>query len=70
VADPLYWDDAYPIALLLKKAHPDVEPTTVPQDQLRDWVLALDGFVDDASQQPEQSLEHILSEWVELCLMI
>lgn len=66
MADPLYWDDAYPIALLLKKAHPDADPTAVSREQLRAWVLTLDGFVDDVSQQPEQCMEHILSEWVEL----
>jgi FeS assembly protein IscX len=50
----------------LKKNHPDVDPTTVPHDAVRAWVLALEGFVDDASQQPDQCIEHILSEWVEL----
>jgi FeS assembly protein IscX len=64
--DPLYWDDAYPIALLLKAAHPDTDPTAIEQHILCEWVVALQGFVDDPALARSEWLEHIQAEWVEL----
>lgn len=66
MADPIYWDDAYPIALLLNEAHPEVDPTGVPHLVLREWVVDLDGFADDRSALPKEWLERIQMEWVEL----
>lgn len=66
MADPIYWDDAYPIALLLNEAHPEVDPTGLPYPVLRDWVTGLDGFADDRSALPTEWLERIQMEWVEL----
>ena len=34
--DPVYWDDAYPIALLLRETHPDVHITTAAIDRQLD----------------------------------
>lgn len=69
MADPLYWDDAYPIALLLNAQHPEVEdPTRVARDQLRHWVVALEGFCDDPNAATVEFLEQIQAEWVELKL--
>ncbi|MFN4294828.1 MAG: Fe-S cluster assembly protein IscX [Thermoflexales bacterium] len=67
MADPLYWDDAYPIALLLRSAHPNVaDPTTLDLHVLREWVIRLDGFSDDCEAWPVEWLERIQMEWVEL----
>lgn len=65
--DPVYWDDAYPIALLLRAAHPDVaDPATIETRTLHAWVIALDAFADDRAAMPVEWLEQILVEWVEL----
>lgn len=65
--EPVYWDDGYPIALLLREAHPDVvDPSTVEPALLRAWVIALDAFVDDREAMPAEWLAQILVEWVEL----
>lgn len=69
MADPLYWDDAYPIALLLNAHHPDIaDPTQVTHAVLRNWVVALDGFSDDPQAATAEYLEQIQAEWVELKL--
>jgi FeS assembly protein IscX len=65
MADPVYWDDAYPIALLLKEAHPDADPTSVDLNELQSWVTRLESFADDGAAQREW-LEQIQVEWVEL----
>lgn len=65
--DPVYWDDAYPIALLLREAHPDAaDPASVAPAQLHAWVIALEAFADDRGVMPAEWLEQILVEWVEL----
>ena len=65
--EPVYWDDAYPIALLLRKAHPDIaDPAAIAPAILREWVIALDAFADDREATPVEWLEQILVEWVEL----
>ncbi len=64
--DPLYWDDAYPIALLLKAAYPEVDPTAVEHRTLHGWVINLEGFADDPKVMRVDWLEQIQVEWVEL----
>ncbi len=64
--DPLYWDDAYPIALSLKAAHPDVDPTAIEHCVLHEWVIKLEGFADDPAVMRDDWLEQIQAEWVEL----
>lgn len=68
VSDSIYWDDAYPIALILRRARPDADPLAVPLERLRDWVVQLDGFADDRDSLPVDCLEQIQLEWVELGL--
>jgi len=68
VSDPIYWDDAYPIALLLRRARPDADPLGVSLETLRDWIVQLDGFADDRETLPVDCLEQIQTEWVELRL--
>jgi FeS assembly protein IscX len=64
--DPLFWDDAYPIALLLKAAHPETDPLAVDFAVLREWVLALDAFADEPQGASLHWLEQIQVEWIEL----
>jgi len=65
--DPVYWDDAYPIALLLREMHPDVtNPASIEPAILREWVIALEAFADDRDAMPVEWLDQILVEWVEL----
>jgi FeS assembly protein IscX len=66
MAEPLYWDDVYPIALLLNRSFPNIDPMSVEFDQLRDWVAQLDGFADDKTAKPFEWLEHIQVEWIEI----
>ena len=68
--DPLYWDDAYPIALRLKAAHPDVDPIAVEQRRLHEWVTTLAAFADDPQVMRADWLEQILAEWVEIANMV
>ncbi len=65
-ADPIYWDDAYPIALLLKASHPGVEPADVDHATLRRWVIALPGFSDDPDMARTEWLDDIQCEWLEI----
>ncbi len=64
--DPVYWDDAYPIALMLKVAHPGADPAAVDGDTLRAWVAALPGFADDPQQACAGWLDDIRIEWLEI----
>jgi FeS assembly protein IscX len=64
--DPLYWDDAFPIALVLRDAHPDLDPTTISPDTLHSWVITIPGFADDPQARYADQLEAILTEWVDL----
>jgi FeS assembly protein IscX len=66
MADPIYWDDAYPIALLLEASHPEADPSTVAHGMLREWVIDLEGFADDREAIPMEWLERIQLEWVEM----
>ena len=66
-ANPLYWDDAYPIALLLRRAHPEADPLAVDGSVLKGWVTGLADFADDPTDARETWLEEIQRELVELC---
>ena len=66
MADPIYWDDAYPIALMLRRAHPGVDPAGLALETLREWVLLLDGFADDPRLMSVEILEQIQAEWLEV----
>ena len=65
-SDPLYWDDAYPIALLLQASYPDAEPTEIDHATLRQWVAALPGFTDDPDLVRTEWLDDIRCEWLEV----
>ena len=43
----LKWTDVLDIAIELEDLHPDIDPLQINFVELREWVLALDGFDDD-----------------------
>ena len=59
------WIDSREIAIALADSHPDVDPAQVNFVDLRDMVLALDGFDDDPKRSGEKILEAIQAAWIE-----
>ncbi|WP_410499151.1 Fe-S cluster assembly protein IscX [Chitinibacter sp. S2-10] len=59
------WTDSREIAIELSEKHPDVDPTKLHFVELRDWVLALDGFDDDPKHCGEKILEAIQMAWMD-----
>ena len=59
------WTDSREIAIALAETHPDVDPERVNFVDLRNWVLALDGFDDDPKRSGEKILEAIQAAWME-----
>jgi FeS assembly protein IscX len=59
------WLDAEDIAIALTAKFPDLDPLTVRFTDLRDRVLALDGFDDDPKASNEPRLEAIQMAWHE-----
>ena len=59
------WTDVNDVAIELSEAHPDVDPLTVRFTDLRDWVMALNGFDDDAERCGEKILEAIQMAWLD-----
>lgn len=59
------WSDAEDIGIALAEKFPDVDPLTVRFTDLRDRVLALDGFNDDPKASNEPKLEAIQMAWHE-----
>jgi FeS assembly protein IscX len=59
------WIDTREIAIALAEAHADVDPATVRFTQMREWVMALDGFDDDPNRSGEKILEAIQAAWIE-----
>ncbi len=59
------WTDIQDIAIELYEAHPDIDPKTVNFVDLRDWVLALEGFDDDPARCGEKILEAIQAAWID-----
>ena len=59
------WIDTRDIAIALAEKHPDVDPVRVNFVDLRNMVLALDGFDDDPRRSGEKILEAIQAAWME-----
>jgi FeS assembly protein IscX len=59
------WTDSREIAIALAEKFPDVDPERVNFVDLRNWVLALDGFADDPKRSGEKILEAIQAAWME-----
>jgi len=59
------WIDAEDIGIALTGKFPDLDPLTVRFTDLRDRVIALDGFDDDPKTSNEPKLEAIQMAWYE-----
>jgi FeS assembly protein IscX len=59
------WVDTQDIAIALAETHPDVDPKRINFVELRDKVMALDGFDDDPKRSGEKILEAIQMAWIE-----
>ena len=59
------WIDTQEIAVALADKYPDADPTRINFVDLRNWVLALEGFDDDPSRSGEKILEAIQAAWIE-----
>jgi FeS assembly protein IscX len=59
------WTDTREIAIALADKFPERDPRTINFVDLREWVLALDGFDDDPKRSGEKILEAIQMTWIE-----
>jgi FeS assembly protein IscX len=59
------WTDSEDIGIALAEKFPDLDPLTVRFTDLRDRVLALDGFDDEGKASNESKLEAIQMAWYE-----
>ena len=59
------WVESREIAIALAEKFPDVDPERVNFVDLRNWVLALEGFDDDPNRSGEKILEAIQAAWIE-----
>ena len=59
------WTDSDEIGIVLAEQFPDLDPLTVRFTDLRERVLALDGFDDDPKTSNEPKLEAIQMAWYE-----
>ena len=59
------WTDTLEIAIALSEKYPDTDPLTVRFTDLREKVVALDGFDDDPKMSNEPKLEAIQMAWYE-----
>jgi|TARA_B100001094_G_scaffold319103_1_gene363484 FeS assembly protein IscX len=60
----LKWVDTLDIAIELDEKYPDEDPQWVNFVDLRNLVLALDGFDDDPERVNEKILESIQQNWI------
>ncbi len=61
----LRWTDVTDIAIELTETKPDTDPRYINFVDLRDWVMALPDFDDEAEHCGEKILEAIQSAWLE-----
>jgi FeS assembly protein IscX len=59
------WTDSLDIAIALDEVHPEVNPSIVNFVDLRQMVITLDEFDDDANKSGEKILEAIQIKWIE-----
>jgi len=61
----LQWTDSLDIAIELVDSLPEVDPCTVNFVDLKNYVLALEGFADKSDRSGEKILEAIQMHWIE-----
>ena len=61
----LNWSDIYDIAIELEENHPDKDNVNLRFTDLRDWVMAIDGFEGDPEKCNEKILEAIQMAWIQ-----
>ena len=59
------WTDVREIAIALEEAHPQADNLNLRFTDLRAWVMALPGFVDDPNACNEKILEAIQAMWLD-----
>lgn len=59
------WIDSRDIAIALEEQHPDKDNVNLRFTDLRDWVLALEGFEGSADGCNEKILEAIQMAWLD-----
>ena len=59
------WTNSDDIAIALQEKFPNIDPLTIRFTDLREKVLALDGFDDDPKASNEPKLEAIQMAWYE-----
>ncbi|MGR6860895.1 Fe-S cluster assembly protein IscX [uncultured Aliivibrio sp.] len=59
------WIDSREIAIELSEQYPEIDPKTVRFTDLREWVMALEGFDDDPNHSGEKILEAIILCWMD-----
>lgn len=59
------WTDINDIAIALCDSQPDIDPKAVNFVDLRNWILALEGFDDDPDHCGEKILEAIQMAWID-----
>ncbi len=59
------WTDSLDIAIELDEAHPEIDPGQINFVDLRNLVVALDGFDDDPERSGEKILEAIQMAWID-----
>ena len=59
------WTDVLDIGIELAETRPDVDPRYVNFVDLRNWVMALEGFDDEPDRCGEKILEAIQAAWIE-----
>ena len=59
------WTDAEDIGIALHEAFPETDPLTIRFTDLREKVMGLAGFDDDAKASNEPKLEAIQMAWYE-----
>ncbi|BBB22740.1 conserved hypothetical protein [Abyssogena phaseoliformis symbiont OG214] len=59
------WTDSLDIAMALEETHPEVDPSIVNFVDLKQMVITLDEFDDDANKSGEKILEAIQTNWIE-----
>jgi len=59
------WTDSLEIAISLEEAHSDIDPITINFVELRELVMALEGFDEGDTQCGEKILEAIQMCWID-----